>query len=452
MVNPVTWLYEKFNKLNDTVWNTPLSEISKGKTFLFKQLRIIFVAARGFSRDNISLRASALTFYSLLSVIPVAAIAFAIAKGFGLDQDLKQLIIDKFESEPMILNWLLENATGAIEKTRGGYMAGVGVVILFWAVMLLLSDIENSFNHIWQVRVARPWYRKFTDYLTIMIIAPIFLILSGAITGFIITTLPEYMSTAPILDFFKPVISFLFKFAPYILTWITLTILFIIMPNTKVKVIPAVISAVIAGTILQIIQWLYIDLQFGITKLNAIYGSFAAVPLFIIWLQTNWTVVLLGAEISFANQNVSRYDMESEALNISNYQKRTMILMIMQMVIRNFSIGEKPVSAEDLATNLKIPARLTLEILQDLTSANLLSVIHENEEKENLYQPAMDIHKLTISYVFSKLDKHGFDKIMVIKNHDYEKIVSMLDKFDSLIANSDANILIKDLHEFKNND
>jgi membrane protein len=224
------------------------------------------------------------------------------------------------------------------------------------------------------------------------------------------------------------------------------------MPNTKVKVIPAVISAVIAGTILQIIQWLYIDLQFGITKLNAIYGSFAAVPLFIIWLQTNWTVVLLGAEISFANQNVSRYDMESEALNISNYQKRTMILMIMQMVIRNFSIGEKPVSAEDLATNLKIPARLTLEILQDLTSANLLSVTRENEEKENLYQPAIDINKLTVSYVFMRLDKHGFDKIMVAKNHDYEKIVSMLDKFDRLIAGSDANILIKDLHEFKNTD
>jgi membrane protein len=224
------------------------------------------------------------------------------------------------------------------------------------------------------------------------------------------------------------------------------------MPNTKVRLVPAVISAVIAGTILQIIQWLYIDLQFGITKLNAIYGSFAAVPLFIIWLQTNWTVVLLGAEISFANQNVSRYDMESEAMNISSYQRRTMILMIMQTIIRNFDLGEKPVNAEDLSTNLKIPARLTLDILQDLTSANLLSVTHENEEKENFYQPAIDINKLTVSYVFTKLDKHGFDKIMVIKNQDYEKIVSMLDKFERLIARSDANILIKDLHEFKTTD
>ena len=98
------------------------------------------------------------------------------------------------------------------------------------------------------------------------------------------------------------------------------------MPNAKVKFIPALISGIIAGTILQDFQWLYIDLQFGITKLSYIYGSFAAVPLFIIWMQSSWIVVLLGAEISFANQNVSRYEIESEALNISNYQKRALVL------------------------------------------------------------------------------------------------------------------------------
>jgi membrane protein len=217
------------------------------------------------------------------------------------------------------------------------------------------------------------------------------------------------------------------------------------MPNAKVKFMPALISGLIAGTILQGIQWLYIDLQFGISKLNAIYGSFAAVPLFIIWLQTSWTVVLLGAEISFANQNLSRYEMESEALNISTYQKRALVLMIMHMIIRNFMLGEKPISAEYIAVNLKIPVRLARDILQDLSSANLVSIIHENEEKERLYQPALDVNRLTVSYIFSRLDKKGVEQIMVIRNKDYEKIISMLEKFDKLIAKSDANILIKDL-------
>jgi membrane protein len=445
MTNPVTWLLDTTKRINEAIWHTPLSEISKGKTFLFKQLRIMLLAARGFSKDNVSLRASALTFYSLLSVIPIAAIAFAIAKGFGLDQNLKELIISKFESQQQVLNWLLENATNAIDATRGGYIAGIGMVILFWSVMSLLNHIESSFNHIWQIRSSRPWYRKFTDYLTIMLIAPVFIILSSSVTVFISTELTDFMTKAPILDFFKPVISFLFKIIPYILTWFTLTILFIIMPNAKVKFVPAFISGIIAGTILQILQYVYIDLQFGITKLSAIYGSFAAVPLFIVWMQSSWIIVLLGAELSFANQNISRYEYESEALNISNYQKRALILMIMNMIIRNFAVGEKPISAEHIALTLKIPVRLARDILQDLSKVNLVSIIHENQNKERLYQPAIDINRLTVSYVFSRLDKDGIEQIMVVKNKDYDKIISMLEKFDRLVAKSDSNILIKDL-------
>jgi membrane protein len=445
MENPVTWILGQIRRLNDVIWNTSLSEISKRKSFILKQMRILVLAARGFLNDKVQLRASALTFYSLLSIIPIAAIVFAIAKGFDVDNNIKIIIQEKFQSQAANLNWLVNEAQTAIEKTSGGYMAGVGIIILFWSVMSLLTNIESSFNHIWQIRTSRPWHRKFTDYLTIMLIAPVFIILSISITLFISINLPDYMTNAPILDFFKPVISFLIKFAPYLLSWLALTILFIIMPNAKVKFIPALISGIIAGTLLQIIQWLYIDLQFGISKLGAIYGSFAAVPLFIIWMQSSWIVVLLGAEISFANQNVSRYELESEALNISAYQKRALMLMILHMIIRNFSLGEKPISASYLAANLKIPVRLARDILQDLSSANIVSIIHANEEKERLYQPAIDINKLTVSFVFSRLDKKGVEQIMVIRNKDYEKIVSMLEKFDKLIAKSDANILIKDL-------
>jgi len=445
MVNPVSWMLDLFKRLNHIIWHTPLSEISRGKTFVFKQLRIIVIAARGFYNDKVQLRASALTLYSLLSIIPIVAIVFAIAKGFNVVDKIKILVEEKFPSQQENFKWLWTEAEKAINGTSGGYMAGIGIIIFFLAVMSLLNNIESSFNHIWQIRSSRPWHRKFTDYLTIMLIAPVFIILSSGINFFISTQLPEYMINAPILDFFKPVISFLVKFAPYLLSWIALTVLFIVMPNAKVKFVPALISGVIAGTILQGIQWLYIDLQFGITKLGYLYGSFAAVPLFLVWLQTSWIVVLLGAEISFANQNISRYEMESEALNISNYQKRALILMILHMVIRNFSLGEKPISSSYIAANLKIPVRLAREILQDLSSVNLVSEIHEHEEKERLFQPAIDINKLTVSYVFSKLDKKGIEQIMVIRNKDYEKVITILEKFDRLTAKSDYNILIKDL-------
>ena len=445
MAKPFSWTLKQIKRLNDAIWHTSLYDISKRRSFVIKQLRIVVLTARGFTNDKVQLRASALTFYSLLSVIPVAAIAFAIAKGFGFDQNLEQLITKEFQAHQEVLNWLLLNARNALQETRGGYIAGVGVIILFWSVMSLLDQIESSFNHIWQIRSSRSWYRKFTNYLTIMLIAPVFIILSSSITVFVSNGLSDFLTRAPILDFFKPVVSFLVKFTPYSLSWITLTILFIIIPNTKVKFVPALVSGIITGTILQLLQWLYIDLQFGITKLSAIYGSFAAIPLFIIWLQSSWIVVLLGAELSFANQNLPRYEFESEALNVSSYQKRALVLMIMQMITKNFFAGEKPLSAETIAGNLKIPVRLARDILQDLNNVELLSVLQENENKERLYQPSMDINKLTVSFVLSRLDKKGTSRHIVLKSRNYDKVISMLEEFDRLIAKSGSNVLIKDI-------
>lgn len=445
MANLLTWAIEKTKQLNNALWHTSLSDISKSKSFIIKQLRIIVLAARGFSNDKVQIRASSLTFYSLLSVIPVAAIAFGIAKGFGLDQNLEEIITRELKTQPEVLNWLLHVSRTALQETRGGYIAGVGVIILFWSVMSLLSQIESSFNHIWQIRSSRPWYRKFTDYLTIMLIAPVLLILSSSITVFIGTKFPEYIADASILDFFKPLISFLVKFAPYILTWIILTVLFMIMPNTKVRFRPAFVAGIVVGTVLQLLQWLYIDLQFGISKLSTIYGSFAAIPLFILWLQSSWIIVLLGAELSFANQNLSRYEFESEALNVSYFQKRALVLMIMNMIIRNFSVGNKPISAEKISASLKIPVRLVRDILQDLNGCSLVSIIHENEHKERLYQPALDINKLSVSYVLTKLDRKGTEHQIFVKGKEYNNVVELLDKFDRMVAKSGSNILVRDL-------
>jgi len=445
MADPLSWALQKFRQINDVIWHTSISDISRGKSFVIRQLRIIVLAARGFMNDRVQLRASALTLYTMLSIIPFAAIAFGIAKGFALDQKLQEMLVKEFQTQPEVLNWILVQANSAIQATRGGYIAGIGIVILIWSVMSLLDQIESSFNHIWQISSSRPWLRKFTDYLAIMLIAPVFLILSSSMTVFVNKELVDFIAKSSILEFFKPIVGFLFKLAPYLLTWLVLTILYIIMPNTRVRLIPALVSAVIAGTILQILQWLYIDLQFGITKLSAIYGSFAAIPLFIIWVQSSWIILLLGAELSFANQNLSRYEFESEALKVSSFQKRALIIMIMNKIIKNFIPGEKPMSSEQISKCLKVPIRLVRDILNDLTEGGLVSVIHENEHEERLYQPAMDVNAMSVSYVLEKLDRKGSEHQIFAKTREYDNIAKMLDDFDNLITKSDSNILIRDL-------
>jgi membrane protein len=318
-------------------------------------------------------------------------------------------------------------------------------VILFWSVMALLNHIESSFNHIWQIRLSRPWYRKFTDYLTIMLIAPVLIILSSSVTVFVNTQLDVFMEKAAILDFFKPVVSFMVKVFPYFLTWIVLTVLFIIMPNTKVKFGSAMVAGIVSGTILQILLWFYFDLQFGISKLSVIYGSFAAIPLFIMVIQMSWIIVLLGAEISFANQNVSRYEFESEALNISMHEKRAITLMIMSMIVKNFARSEPPISAEMISVQLKIPVRLVRDIVQDLTVVGLVSMVLQDDGKERMFQPAIDIHSLTVSSVLMRLDSKGLEQRGVIRNKEFEKVHEILAKFDKLMNKSDSNILIMNI-------
>jgi membrane protein len=442
MADPVSWALGKIKRANDIIWNTSISDISRGKSFLIRQLRIIVLAARGFMNDRVQLRASALTLYTMLSIIPFVAIAFGIAKGFGLDQRLQELLIKEFQTQPEVLTWILNQAGNAIQDTRGGYIAGVGLIILIWSVMSLLDQIESSFNHIWQIQVSRPWLRKFTDYLAIMLVAPIVLTLSSSITVFVTT---ELYSTTASLDFIKPIVGFFIKLAPYLLTWIGLTILFIIMPNTKVKFMPAVVSAIITGTILQLLQWLYIDLQFGISKLSAIYGSFAAIPLFIIWVQSSWIILLLGAELTFANQNLTRYEIEYESLKVSHHQRKALTLVIIKTIVNNFTTGEKAVSSESLSKRLKIPVRLVLDILQDLTDSRLVSMIHEDEHEERLYQPAMDVSKLSVSYILNKLDRKGSDQQVFLESAEYNSMTAMLEDFEKMIDGSESNRLIKDL-------
>ena len=160
MTNPVTWIIEKGRYLNDLIWRTSLSDISRGKSFVFRQLRIIVLAARGFMNDRVQLRASALTLYTMLSIIPFAAIAFGIAKGFALDQKLQELLTREFQTQPEVLTWITTQATIAIQATRGGYIAGIGIIILIWSVMSLLDQIESSFNHIWQIRIFKALVSK----------------------------------------------------------------------------------------------------------------------------------------------------------------------------------------------------------------------------------------------------------------------------------------------------
>jgi membrane protein len=339
---------------------------------------------------------------------------------------------------------VIEFSQALLTNVRGGLIAGIGIALLFWTVIKVLGNIEQSFNDIWGVKEGRSLGRKISDYLSIMLICPLLLIMSSSLTVFITSQVTLITQKIALLGYVSGVIFFIMKFLPYLVVWVVFSFMYKFMPNTRVSFKASILAGVIAGTLYQIVQWIYIFFQIGVANYNAIYGSFAALPLFLVWLQVSWLVVLFGAEISFAVDNEETYEFEAEASNTSIRLKRLLGLRIVQLCEKKFQQAEEPLEASEIAHKLEAPMRLVREILYELVGANVLSEVKGGEEEER-YQPAQDLENLTVRKVMDLLDKRGFDDPYLVKREEIEKLSLKLDAMNQLLEKSSENVLLKDL-------
>lgn len=440
------------------IWSIRIHEVKGRKSFLIRQLRALALAFRGFREDNCSLHASALTFYSMLSMVPVVAMIFGIAKGFGLKEQLEQSLNELISVESIqnqtgagvensqdiqqyVIQEVIRFADNFLESAKGGVITGVGFIVLIYLVLKVLSNIESSFNTIWKVKKSRPFYRKFTDYLTVMITAPVFLIIASGLTGFLEASTEAY----GVFSVITPFISFFIKLLPYVLVWAVFVILYYAMPYTKVKFKNAVLAGFIVSILFQSLQYIYFDFQIGFSRYNAIYGTLAALPLFLLWLQLSWLFILFGAEVAFAYQNESDYELEYEIRKTSLEYRKILTLSTAAIVSKRFNDGELPFSVEEIAKELDIPPRLTIDIVDNLVEAGILSEIYNQDSMETRYQPAMDINKLSILFVMDKLEKTGVNNFS--ENHDemVAKMKEVIHQFKSALATTSSNKLLHEI-------
>ena len=431
--------------LERDVWKIPLKDLPPRKSFLIKQLRIIILAVRGFEEDALHLRASALTYYSLMAIVPVVAMGFGIAKGFGLEALLESQLREAFAGREEVFEYVMEFAYSMLETTQGGVVAGVGLVILLYTIIIVMIYVEESFNDIWQIKQSRPFSRKVSDYFAMMFVAPLFLMLSGAATVFLTTQVTNIAERLEFLEFLSPVVNFLLNLIPYVLIWIVFTLVYMVMPNTNVKPGSAIIGAVIAGSFFIFLQWGYIHFQVGVSRYNAIYGSFAALPLLLLWLRFSWLVVLFGAEIAFANQNVEHYEFEHEVKNLSPYNKKVLALYIYNQLAKRFALGESPLTPPQISQLLEIPIKIVREVLDDLLEVQLVTETRSEHHKEDAFQPASDIHKVTIRGVLEKLDHKGMDVLLARESEELDMLKNTLKKFSNTLMEAPENLLVKDI-------
>ncbi len=422
--------------LKKDLWEIENVGISAFKSFFYRQMRIICMVWKGFVDDNCPLHASALTYTTLLSIVPFLAVLFSISKGLGI-KVLEPLLLNETITGigGDVIKWIVSQAKDTNTTALGALGGGVLIIM----AVKMLSTVENSFNTIWGVKRSRSIFRKTSDYLSVLIVGPVLVAAAIAITASL-----ENISFAQIILSQGIIKQLIIHFVPFVSLWIAFTGVYIFMPNIRVKIQHALIGGVIAGTIWQIVQWVYINFGIGVAKYNAIYGGFAQFPLFLIWLYISWLIVLFGAEISFASQNVKTYTQEKWAQSASYSFREELVLYLITLISVNFYTGKTPWTVEKISKKLNVSSRLVKDLLFQLCKTDIL---YEVNGDITYYQPAAALEKISLEKILNAVKNYGGNPLQKIKieNKQEKYIKKIINNLNQATKNVVANVTLRDL-------
>jgi membrane protein len=386
-------------------------------------VKVVVIAIRTFLDDKIMARAAALTYSTLFAIVPILALIFAVARGFGFENIVDSLIKGKLINENESLNAVMQFIDGYMEYVSSGAFIGIGLLFLLWSVYSLADNIEGNLNQIWHIKQARGMGRKITDYFSLILLIPIGIIcLSGLSKAS--TKIIESMEGYLLLGGF---LKFLIAAIPYFVAGLIFTGFYIFMPNTKVKFKYAIIPGFIAGCLFQVLQNLYFDGQLSLSSYNAIYGGFAALPLFLFWLNISWSIILFGCELAYVSQNNDNFNYFKEPDKISRRHQDFYCLMVMACICKRFNQHKPAFTRKEIGEELHIPLRYVIASIDLLIESGLLEVVMQSDEREPAYVPATDSSNITVVKVLSAINSDGYCDLDHALDSDIRKALLKID-------------------------
>lgn len=390
------------------IWQITRGDVSPLRYLMVNVMKKILLAVRFFTAKRVLTKASALTYSTLLAIVPILAVVFAIARGFGYSKYIEVWFRDALSSQPQTADIIIGFVNSYLVHTKSGIFLGIGLLFMLYTVLMLVSNIEEAFNEVWQVKKSRSVFRTFTDYLAMFFVFPILIVISSGISIFLATvadSMPDFLMLGS-------AVRTLIDLTPYVLMSLLFIALYIFMPNTKVKLSSVIVPGILAGIAMQGLQFVYIHSQIFLSSYNAIYGSFAALPLFMLWMQISWTICLFGAELCYTNQNLDYYDYDANAGEISHRYRLMLCALLMSRICKRFAEGRKPYSVLELRKETNIPIRFVNDLLYELIDANLLIEVTSDEKgEESRFMPSEDLSNLTLGTMIDRLEARGRWKI-----------------------------------------
>lgn len=431
--------------IGDDLWQKKEDEVSSRKEWwLVRQVRLILYTARGVKSHNTVIRTAALTFFTLMSLVPMLALAFGVIKGFGMESALENYLYERFPDNSEMISSILSFADTVIMRTSGGLVAISGFVVLVWATVRVFSNIENAFNTIWEVKKPRTLTHRASTYVAVIFVIPLLTVLLTVILSYVRNLISNY-SLIPY--------SIFYAIGSFVFLWLVFAAAYKIIPNTKVKFRYAAMSGLLATIAFSIFQLVYIALQKGVSSYNIIYGSFAAVPLFLLWIQVSWQIMLFGAELSFSFQNVENFIQEQNAENLNYDNRRKVMMAALLVIIRSFMNNEGGITSTDVAHKLKLPLRLIRDVVFTLNEAGIVvAITSDKSQKTKMYVPARDIHSMTFYDTLQTIEQLGTHIELTHESHDLRRVSQLLDSITKSVAKSAENMPLIDLLHDEHND
>ena len=403
-------------------------------------VKTINLSVRSFLSTDLQTQACAMTYRTLLAIVPALALVFAIARGFGFQNLMNTQLHNLFPSQEHALNAAMGFVDSYLAQTSEGIFVGVGIVFLFWTLISLLGNVEDSLNKIWRVPQGRSIWRKVTDYLAIFLILPVLMICAGGISILMSTTLKTLLP----FDFIGPAITFILDMAGYLFTWLFFTGVYMLIPNARVKFFNAFLAGVLVGTSFQILQWLFLTGQMYVTKYNAIYGSFSFLPLFLIWLQLVWLITLIGGVLCYASQNIGQFNFNDDVNSISARYRREVTLAVMAIIAKRFARRLPPATVSRISEEFGLPVNLLTTLVRQLHEVGLINFIEApGELLEHALQPAMDVSEITVGEVLKRIEDHGHSDFIPGFDTEFESIRKISEKVtQAMITRADETTLV----------
>lgn len=380
--------------INQLLWNTKLAKINKFQAFLIQSLRIFYGTFQDLKSGLPSLRAMSLVYTTLLSIVPLLAVSFSVLKGFGAHNALEPALASLLEPLGEKGTQISQQIISFVDNMKVGVLGSLGLLFLIFTVLSLVKKIENAFNATWNIPVTRNILQRFSNYLSVILIGPLLLFTSAGITASLNSSavVDKFLSMEP----FGTIIVFLGELTPYVLTTISFTLIYLLIPNTKVQFKSAFYGAVTATILWKMVGNLFTAFIVDSTNYTAIYSSFAILIIFMIWIYMSWLIILTGASISFYHQNPDRISNKSKIIRLSCRLREKLALTIMQLIGHSFHHNEPGWTIQTLSRKISISEQALMILMPTLVSNKLLTTTGKNNDQ---FLPSQSLENITLEMI-----------------------------------------------------